>query len=59
MIDGASLQAYAPVPVNGKLPLLGTWSVGITDAFIPPGIGNGMVYVGNQAGLLDGFGTKS
>jgi len=59
VIDGASLQAYAPVPVNGKLPLLGTWSVGITDAFIPPGIGNGMVYVGNQAGLLYGFGTKS
>ena len=59
VIDGASLQAYAPVPVNRKLPLLGTWFVGTMDAFTPPGIGNAMVYVGNQAGLLYGFGTKA
>ena len=58
VIDGASLQAYDPVPVHGKLTLLGAWPVGNTDAFNPPGIGDNMVYVGNQGGVLYGFGPK-
>jgi hypothetical protein len=53
------LQAYDPVPVGGKMTLLGTWTVGNTDAFNPPGIGDNVVYVGNQAGAVYGFGKKS
>jgi len=59
VIDGANLQAYSPVPVNGRLELLGTWFVGSTNPFNPPGIGDNMVYVGNQAGLLYGFGMNA
>ena len=59
VIDGATLQAYNPIPVAGKLVLLGAWQVGNTNPFNPPGIGDGFVYVGNQAGLLYGFGTKA
>ncbi|MGO9962530.1 MAG: hypothetical protein ACLPUG_03745 [Acidimicrobiales bacterium] len=58
VIDGASLQAYEPVPVNRRLKLLGTWFVGNTDAFSPPGIGDNIVYVGVQDGYLYGFGPK-
>ncbi len=56
VIDGATLQAYDPVPVNGELTLLGTWFIGNTDPFDPPGIGVNMVYAGNQAGIVYGFG---
>lgn len=59
VIDAASLQAYGAVPVHGTLPLLGSWFIGNSDAFNPPGIGNNMVYVGNQAGILYGFGEKA
>jgi hypothetical protein len=58
IIDGASLQAYESVPVNRRLKLLGTWFVGNTNAFSPPGIGDNMVYVGVQDGYLYGFGPK-
>ncbi len=59
VIDGASLQAYEPVPVNRRLKLLGTWFVGNTNAFSPPGIGDNMLYVGAQDGYLYGFGPKT
>ena len=59
VVDGAHLQAYAPVPRAGKLAMLGTWAVGNTDPFNPPGIGINMVYVGDQTGVLYGFGEKA
>jgi len=59
VIDGASLQAYDPVPVDQRLKLLGTWFVGNTTAFGPPGIGDNIVYVGTQDGSLYGFGKKT
>jgi hypothetical protein len=59
VIDGASLQAYEPVPVNRRLKLLGTWFVGNTNAFSPPGVGENMLYVGVQDGILYGFGKTS
>ena len=59
VIDGASLQAYEPVPVNHRLKLLGTWFVGNTCAFSPPGIGDNIVYVGVQDGYLYGFGQTT
>ena len=34
------------------------WFVGNTNPFNPPGIGDDRVYVGNQAGMLYGFGGK-
>jgi len=58
VVDGAHLQAYDAVPVNKELRLIGTWFVGNTDPFNPPGIGDNVVYVSNQAGLLYGFGKK-
>jgi hypothetical protein len=58
-INGASLFAYGAVPVNGKLPLLHSWFDGVNDAFTPPGIGNNMVYVGSQDGMLFGFGKMT
>lgn len=58
VVDGAHLQAYDAVPVNKELKLIGTWFVGNTDPFNPPGIGNNVVYVANQAGLLYGFAQK-
>jgi hypothetical protein len=59
VINAAFLQAYDPVPVHGKLTLIGSWFVGDTDAFNPPGIGDNIVYAGNQAGIVYGFGTKT
>lgn len=60
IINGAAhLQAYDPVPEHGKLMLLGSWFIGNNVAFTPPGIGNNMVYAGDQAGLLSGFGVKT
>ncbi len=60
VINGAAhLQAYDPVPVHGKLMLLGTWPIGNNVAFNPPGIGDNIVYVGDQLGLLYGFGAKA
>ncbi len=58
VVDGGNLQAYDPVPANGKLTLIGTWPVGNPCSFAPPGIGEAMVYMGNQEGVLYGFGTK-
>ncbi len=59
-INGAAhLQAYDPVPKHGKLALLGSWFVGNNVAFTPPGIGDNMVYAGNQTGLLSGYGVKT
>jgi hypothetical protein len=59
VVDGASLQAYEPVPVNRRLKLLRTWFVGNSDAFSPPGVGDNLVYLGVQDGLLYGFGPKT
>jgi hypothetical protein len=59
VITAEFLQAYDPVPVGGKLKLLGTWTVDGTDSFNPPGIGDNVVYVGNQFGVVYGFGLKS
>ena len=56
IVNGSSLQAYDPVPVNGTLRPLGIWAIGNTDPFNPPGIGDGVVYVGNQEGVVRGFG---
>ena len=58
VLNAGHLQAYNPIPVSGKLTLIRNWFVGNTDAFTPPGIGNNMVYVANEAGMLDGFGMK-
>lgn len=56
VVDGANLLAYAPVPVAGKLPLIRSFFVGNSTPFNPPGMGNGMLYVGNLNGDLYGFG---
>ncbi len=58
IIDAATLQAYDPVPIGGELKLLGSWFIGDTNPFNPPGIGTNRVYAGNQAGILYGFGGK-
>jgi hypothetical protein len=59
IVNGSSLQAYDPVPLSGKLTLLGTWAIGNTDPFTPPGIGHNVVYVSNQDGVVRGFGKLS
>jgi hypothetical protein len=59
VLNAANLDAFAAVPDNGKLTLLGTWFVGNSDAFNPPGIGVNMVYAGMQTGMVYGFGTIS
>lgn len=56
VVNGAALQAYDAVPVHGQLKLLGTWAIGNGTPFNPPGVGNGMVYVGDLGGTLYGFG---
>lgn len=58
VVSAGNLQAYDPVPVHGKLALLGSWSIGSSVPFNPPGIGNNTLYVGDMSGMLYGFGKK-
>jgi hypothetical protein len=58
ILDGATLLAYGPLPVNGKLPLVGSFFIGRTIPFQSPGVGTNMLYVGDYAGVLHGFGVK-
>jgi len=58
VVSAGNLQAYDPIPVQGKLVLLGSWPIGDSTPFNAPGIGDNTLYVGNLNGMLYGFGKK-
>ncbi len=53
---GAQLQAYLPVPVNGRLRLLGQWPLGLGVKYNTPLVADGRVYVGAN-GDVEAFGA--
>ncbi len=54
---GAQLQAYNPVPVDGKLQKVWSAPVGTASKFNPPGVGGNRLYVGTRDGYVIGFGA--
>jgi hypothetical protein len=52
----SQLRAYAPVPVNGTLPLVYSAPIGVATKFTPPAVDGGRVYVGSKDGFVHVFG---
>jgi len=54
---GGQLRGYDAVPVGGTLPLRFSAPIGVASKFNPPGIGQGVVYVGTRDGHVYAFGA--
>lgn len=55
--EGAELQAYDPVPVDGVLQQIYSAPIGTASKFNPPGVGDDMIFVGTRDGQIEGFGA--
>lgn len=55
--EGAQLQAYDPIPVDGEPVLRWSAPIGTSSKFATPGVGAGRLYVGTRDGHVLAFGS--
>ncbi|HVW29429.1 MAG TPA: PKD domain-containing protein [Polyangiaceae bacterium] len=55
--SGAQLRAYNAVPSGGAPTLVYSTPIGTSSKFVPPGVGNGRIYIGTRDGQVIGFGS--